>query len=183
MNEVRFLGGRLEDYADYVLQEGDLLFTRYNGNPALTGVCGMIRIVTRPTVHPDKLIRVKIVPEICLPAFAEVVLSAGASRDFIAGRVRTTAGQAGISGEDIRSTPIPLAPLSEQSRIVAEVERRLSVIDEVEMQVEANLKRAERLRQAILKRAFEGKLVPQDPNDEPASMLLERIKGARRERT
>ncbi len=179
MNEVRFLGGNLDDYADYVLHEGDLLFTRYNGNPSLTGVCGMVRTVTRPTVHPDKLIRVKIVPEICLPAFGEVVLSAGTSRNFIAGRVRTTAGQAGISGADIRNTPIPLAPLSEQRRIVAEVERRLSVIDELEMQVEANLKRAERLRQAILKRAFEGKLVPQDPNDEPASMLLERIKNAK----
>ena len=74
---------------------------------------------------------------------------------------------------------VPLPPYAEQRRIVAEVERRLSVIDELEMQVEANLKRAERLRQAILKRAFEGKLVPQDPNDEPASMLLERIKAAK----
>ena len=55
-------------------------------------------------------------------------------------------------------------------------------IDELELQVEANLKRAERLRKAILKRAFEGRLVPQDPDDEPASVLLERIRGERAQR-
>ena len=70
----------------------------------------------------------------------------------------------------------PLLPLAEQRRIVAEVERRLSVIDELEAVIVTNLKRADRLRQAILKRAFEGKLVPQDPTDEPASVLLERIR-------
>ncbi|HST19782.1 MAG TPA: hypothetical protein VLR90_01585 [Blastocatellia bacterium] len=72
-----------------------------------------------------------------------------------------------------------MPPLVEQQRIVAEVERRLSVIDEIESVVEANLKRATALRQSILKRAFEGKLVPQDPNDEPASVLLERIRAER----
>jgi type I restriction enzyme, S subunit len=179
MGDVRYLGGDLKDYADYVLQVGDLLFTRYNGNPALTGVCAVVRTVERSTVHPDKLIRAKVLGELCLPTFLEAVLNAGAAHEFIASRVRTTAGQAGISGGDIRSTPVPLAPITEQRRIVAEVERRLSVIDELEMQVEANLRRAERLRQAILKRAFEGKLVPQDPSDEPASMLLERIRAAR----
>jgi type I restriction enzyme S subunit len=55
---------------------------------------------------------------------------------------------------------IPLPPLAEQQRIVAEVERRLSVVAEVEATVEASLARAGRLRQSILKRAFEGKLLP-----------------------
>lgn len=69
--------------------------------------------------------------------------------------------------------------LAEQRRIVAEVERRLSVVAALEREVEAALARAGRLRQSILKRAFEGRLVPQDPNDEPASALLERIRAAR----
>jgi len=85
----------------------------------------------------------------------------------------------GVSSRNFRPAQIVVPPLDEQQRIVAEVERRLSVIEELEMQVEANLKRAERLRQAILKRAFEGKLVPQDPADEPATVLLARIRAER----
>ena len=80
---------------------------------------------------------------------------------------------------DLREYRFPLPPLSEQHRIVAEVERRLSVIQQSEAAVEASLARAERLRQSILKQAFSGQLVPQDPDDEPASILLERIKAER----
>jgi type I restriction enzyme S subunit len=83
--------------------------------------------------------------------------------------------QAAFGITRVRILPIPLPPLAEQQRIVAEVERHLSVVEELEVAIKANLARAGRLRQSILKRAFEGKLVPQDPADEPASVLLERI--------
>ena len=78
--------------------------------------------------------------------------------------------------EDVRDAVVALPPLVEQQRIVAEVERRLSVVEEMETAIGANLARAERLRQSILKRAFAGRLVPQDPSDEPASALLARIR-------
>ena len=84
-----------------------------------------------------------------------------------------------IGQDRIRRIRIPLPPLAEQHRIVDEVERRLSIIDNLETTLEAKLVQSGRLRQSILKRAFEGKLVPQDPNDEPASILLERIKQER----
>lgn len=72
--------------------------------------------------------------------------------------------------------PIPLPLLAEQYRIVAEVERRLFVADEVARTVEQSLKQAQRLRQSILKKVFEGRLVAQDASDEPAGVLLEKIR-------
>jgi type I restriction enzyme S subunit len=180
--DVRFLDSEPDEFADYVLSPGDLLFTRYNGNPKLAGVCGVVRSLPRKTVHPDKLIRAKIVPFSSLPTFLEIALNVGYSRIFLASRVRTTAGQAGISGSDVRSIPLPLPPLVEQKHIVEEVERRLSVADELEKVIDQNLKRAEKLRLSILKKAFEGKLVPQDATDESADKLLERIKAEKAKR-
>lgn len=91
--------------------------------------------------------------------------------------VQTTQANIGIAS--IKSFIIPLPILSEQNLIVAEIESRLSVCDKIEESISTSLLQAEALRQSILKKAFEGKLVPQDPNDEPASKLLERIKAER----
>ena len=94
-------------------------------------------------------------------------------------RVGSGNNQPALNKLRVQELLMPLPPLAEQRRIVAEVERRFSVVQRTEAAVEANLTRAGRLRQSILKQAFSGKLVPQDPNDEPASALLERIRAER----
>lgn len=78
--------------------------------------------------------------------------------------------------EDLKKITICLPPLGEQKKIVEEIEKRFSVADEVEKVVDDNIEKAKQLKQSILKKAFEGRLVPQDLTDEPASILLEKIK-------
>ncbi len=75
--------------------------------------------------------------------------------------------------------PLPLPPLAEVEWIVEAVEDQFSVIDHLEADIDAKLKSAQSLRQSILRHAFTGKLVPQDPHDEPASELLKRIAAER----
>ena len=105
------------------------------------------------------------------------------SRYEITRSVGSGNNQPALNKTRVQSLPLSLPPLDEQREIVAEVERRLSILQDVEAEVETNLKRASRLRQSILKKAFEGNLVPQDPTDEPASELLERIRAEREQST
>jgi type I restriction enzyme S subunit len=81
----------------------------------------------------------------------------------------------------VKETTIPLPSAEEQKQIIAEVEKQLSLIKHWEEIVEAHLATAQRLRQTILREAFAGRLVPQEPAEEPASQLLERIRAERKQ--
>ena len=78
--------------------------------------------------------------------------------------------------EDIKKIVISLPSLSEQKHIVAQIEKEFKKADILQQKIESALESTKQLKQSILKKAFEGKLVPQNPNDEPASVLLEKIK-------
>lgn len=79
----------------------------------------------------------------------------------------------------LREIHIPVPTLAEQERIIAEIESRFERVDALETAVDRALSNAEKLKQAVLKKAFSGELVPQNPDDEPASVLLDRIRAAR----
>jgi type I restriction enzyme S subunit len=95
----------------------------------------------------------------CDANYLAMVLLSDNTLKWATKRAKATAGQFNLTLEICRELPIPLPPIAEQYRIVAEMERRLSVAHKMEQTIEANLKRASRLRQAILKRAFEGRLL------------------------
>ncbi|MDD5267390.1 MAG: restriction endonuclease subunit S [Methylococcales bacterium] len=83
--------------------------------------------------------------------------------------------KAGLGLDNIQNFPVPMCSLNEQIKISCEIELRLSEVDQLDQTLTTALQQAVALRQSILKKAFSGQLVPQDPNDEPARVLLERI--------
>jgi type I restriction enzyme S subunit len=180
LNDVRYYPRDTgENLNDYIVERGDLLFTRYNGSFELVGVCGAIT-TEKQVLHPDKLIRGQLVSqEMADPELLAAFLSAGASRLFIEGHIKTTAGQHGIAGHDIKKAPLPLPSINEQQAITSLLAETWTSSDQSEQSIEIELRRADRTRQSILKAAFAGKLVPQDPDDEPASGLLARIRAER----
>ena len=159
LEDVRYLSCPIEEYSKHVVTEGNVLFTRYNGNPELVGVCAVVPKGCPATVHPDKLIRVSVPKEILLPGMLALLATSGEGREYIKSKIRTTAGQSGISGGDLKALPLRIPSLEVQQKIIDEVKRRLSIVAETETQVDDNLLRAEGLRQSILKKAFIGKLV------------------------
>ena len=160
-----------------LLRPGDLLFNRTN-SPELVGKSAVYKEQHQVACFASYLIRVAFLLDVS-PNYVCTMLNSQMGRTYIAQVRSQQVGQANVNGTKLSAVPVPLPPVAEQHRIVAEVERRLSVIHQSEAAVEASLKRTERLRQSILKRAFSGQLVLQDPSDEPASVLLERIRAER----
>ncbi len=177
--DYRYLPDGTKQGPDPYIATGDLLFTRLSGTLEYVGNCAVVgELRGRKIEFPDRIFRGRCVSGIS-PNFIQLAFAEKTLRRSLEAKAKSSAGHQRISLTDLREYCIPLPPLAEQRRIVAEVERRLSVIQQAEVAVEANLARAERLRQSILKQAFSGKLVPQDPDDEPASALLERIRAER----
>ena len=163
-----------EETYTYGLVANQLVINRVN-SPSHLGKTLLVPDQLPPAVFESNMM--KIIPsEYVAPPFVAHYLRSTVGRVRLTARAKWAVNQASINQSDVCMTPVPLPPLAEQRRIVAEVERRLSVAQKAEALVEANLRRVEQLRQSILKQAFSGKLVLQDPSNEPASALLERIR-------
>ncbi len=112
------------------------------------------------------------------PAFLAAYLMSPPALQYLHRRARGVAVK-GVNISDLRSMPIPLPPIGEQNRIVRELDRVNSILDSLEGELESEKIRGATLRSSVLGTAFSGSLVPQDPSDEPASILLERIAAER----
>jgi type I restriction enzyme S subunit len=157
----------------YRLKYGDLLFSRM----ATVGRAGFVDHSAVNSLFNYHIMRLRLNDDIVIPHFFVLYVRGATQVGKYVRAVNHGATRDGINTNQLLNLPVSVPPLAEQLRIVAEVERRLSVIQQAA--VAASLQRAERLRQSILKRAFSGQLVPQDPDDEPASVLLERIRAQR----
>ena len=178
-SDLKYLEGDHPETQKTILSHGDLLFNRTN-SAELVGKSAVYKDWHPKACFASYLIRVSFLSD-TTSDYVCTFINSQHGRAYIAQVRSQQVGQANVNGTKLAAMPIPLPPLTEQRRIVAEVERRISVIQQTEAAVETNLARAARLRQSILKQAFSGRLVPQDPNDEPASVLLKRIRADRAE--
>lgn len=163
----------------YRLQRGDVLLSEASGSPMEAGKPAIWRGEIPDACYQKTLLRVRAINDsLLLPEFLRLVFL----RDCVTGKFARLAPGVGIvhlTAERMLVWPVPLPPVGEQQRIVDEVDRLESVERSLKSSLAQQSRRIRRLRQAILKWAFEGKLVDQDPNDEPAEKLLERIRTER----
>ena len=162
------------DELKYKLEMGDLLFARTG---ATVGKSFLIETEIPKAVFASYLIRIILGNNVIrkyVYYFFQSDLYWAQIRDNQIGT-----GQPNVNGKILSELMIPICPLEEQKEIVRRIEERFAKIEKIEQEYQKAVKLCDRLEQATLAKAFRGELVPQDPNDEPASVLLERIRAER----
>ena len=164
------------DNEKYNLKSGDLLFNRTN-SAELVGKTAIYR-GQRPAIYAGYLILLR--PIEVDSEYLNFVLGSNYARSYCQEVKTIGVQQCNINAEKISAFIVPLPPLAEQHRIVAKIEELLPKVEEYGKAQDAlnklNAELPERLKKSILQEAIEGRLVPQDPNDEPASVLLAKIR-------
>ena len=157
LEEIEHIGVKDSELAKLLVRAGDLLIVEGNGSKDQIGRLAIWDGSIDPCLHQNHIIKVRSV-EARMPKWILYWLQSPNGRHFVELVASSTSGLYTLSVNKVGDLPIAVPPLAEQTRIVAEVERRLSVVDELEAVVSANLQRATRLRQSILHKAFSGKL-------------------------
>lgn len=174
-NLHRYIPISEETAGQLAVQIGDFYVSRGNGSLHLVGRGVLAQHPPFRVVFPDTMIRLRFRNQRCQRSFVALVWQSRTIRRQVEKRARTTAGIHKISQADVGDFALLLPSLAEQEEIVRLVEGQLSQIDAVEKKIDAELIRSKKLRQCILEQAFEGKLVSQNPNEEPASVPLKKL--------
>ena len=164
------------DVDRFLTKDGDFLVIRGNGSQHLVGRGGLVIDGPAQVAFPDTLIRIRPNKAIFSPQFLAMLWNSDGVRQQIESAAKTTTGLWKVAQGDLEAIALPFPPLPEQQEIVRRVEALFAFADRIEARLATAQKTVERLTPATLAKAFRGELVPQDPNDEPASALLERIR-------
>ena len=161
------------------LVPGDLLMVRSNGSVSLIGRTAIVTQAEQGYAYAGYLVRLRIRHDILNPTYLHLTLSSYDIRDQIEIPARSTSGVNNINSTEIKRLSMLLPPIEEQHEIVRRITALFALADRLEARYMQAKQHIDRLPQSILAKAFRGELVPQDPNDEPAAVLLARIQRER----